>query len=114
MPSILVCTFPVIETKYAYEFRNKKRQQDVLSGAEDSDPSGTPTIKLSFWGGVWWTCPKCSLIFSRTLVVFWKDMSCCFTFEFVLIDVNSSFCSKAYLESVCDVYYFTSYSPNYD
>ena len=51
MPSILVCTFPVIETKYAYEFRNRKRQEDVLSGAEDSDPSGTPTIKLSFWGG---------------------------------------------------------------
>jgi hypothetical protein len=50
VPSILVCTFPVIETKYAYEFRNKKRQGDVLLGAEDSDPSGTPTIKLSFFG----------------------------------------------------------------
>ena len=45
-----MCTFPVIETKYAYEFRNKKRQEDVLSGAEDSDPSGTPTIKLRFLG----------------------------------------------------------------
>ena len=52
MPSILVCTFPVIETKYAYEFRNRKRQEDVLSGAEDSDPSGTPTIKLIFGGEV--------------------------------------------------------------
>lgn len=94
MPSILLCTFPVIVTKYAYEFRNKKRQEDALSGAEDSDPSGTPTIKLSFVRSFWWTCLKSSLVFSRTLVVFWKDMSCCFTFEFVLIDVKSSFCSK--------------------
>jgi len=49
VPSILLCTFPVIETKYAYAFRNRKRQDDALSGAEDSDPSGTPTIKLSFF-----------------------------------------------------------------